>query len=168
MEEQTKYNRSGIIKARIFAIVVLMLSSSLAISAFKSLGREFDGMVMHKETTSGFIQKNYDLFLNQNYKSDEHKQITNNDALTVLMGNFDDYTRVGVSKFAYQDAEPSMLIKKKQGSPIIVLNGTNYIDQGLFWAFISLLGMFISNLIYKQTLIKLPEADENKNEDLEI
>ena len=168
MDEQTKYNRSGIIKSRIFAIVVLMLSCSLAISAFKSLGREFDGMIMSKETTSGFIQKNYDLFLNQNYKSDAHKEITNSDALTVLMGHFDDFTRVGVSRFAYQDAEPSMLIKKKQGSPIIVINGINYIDQGLFWAFISLFGMIISNLIYKQTLLKLPDTDENKSEDLDI
>ena len=61
-----------------------------------------------------------------------------------------------------------MLIKKKKGSPIIVLDGTNYIDRGLFWAIISIFGMIIANLIYKQTLIKLPDADENKNEDLDI
>ena len=168
MEQETKYNRLGKIKARIFALVLLMLSCSLAITAFKSLNRRFDGIIIHKEVRSGFIQKNYDLYLNENYKSTEKIEISNNDAIKILTENFDDYSKVGVSYFAFQDAEPMMSISKKQGSPLITLNGITYIDQGLFWIFISLFGVAISYAIYKQTNVKFKDSRPEESEDIEI
>ena len=63
MEERTKINRSGKIKSRIFALILLVLSCSLALVSFKSLNRSFEGMVMHKAINNGFIQKKYDLYI---------------------------------------------------------------------------------------------------------
>lgn len=168
MEQETKYNRSGIIKARVFALVVLMLSCSLAITSYKSLSRQFDGIVMHKEIRAGFIQKRYNLFIDQNYKAGGKIELSNKDAIKILTENIDDLLMVGVSYFAYQDAQPVMSIKKDKGSPIIKINETNYIDQGLFWAFISLFGIIVSYVIYKQTTVNIPDSDTNRTEDLDI
>ena len=61
-----------------------------------------------------------------------------------------------------------MIIKKEKGSPIIKLNGNSFIDQGVFWLALSIIGALISFMIYKQTLKKLPNEDENKINDEEI
>lgn len=171
MLERTKYNPFGKIKSRIFAFILLMLSCSLALVAFKSLGRSFDGLIVHKEIKSGFIQKKYDLYIDQDYKANENQVISNKDVINIFTLNFDDYTKVGVSYFAYEAADKSMIIKKEKNSPIINLNGERFIDQGLFWGILSIIGMLISYLIYKQTLIKFSESndDENKiNEEIEL
>lgn len=163
MEERTQYNRSGKIKSRVFALILLMLSCSLAIVAYKSLRREFDGIIIEKETKSGFITKRYNLLIYADSKNLNHIEVLN-----ILQGNYADLQTVGISKFAYNDAMTSERIRKRSGSPIITIGNTTYIDQGLFWIAISILGMLISNLIYRQTLIKLPDTDKNKTEDLEI
>ena len=171
MVERTKYNPFGKIKSRIFAFILLMLSCSLALSAFKSLGRSFDGLIVYKEIKSGFIQKNYDLYIDKDYKVNENQEISNKDVINIFSLNFDDYTKVGVSYFAYEAAEKSLIIKKEKNSPLIELNGEKFIDQGVFWGILSIIGMFISYLIYKQTLIKFSESneDENKlNEEIEL
>ena len=111
------------------------------------------------------------MFIDQDYKSNVNQTISNKDVINIFTLNFDDYTKVGVSYFAYEAAEKSMIIKKEKNSPIIRLNGEKFIDQGLFWGILSIIGMFISFLIYKQTLIKFSESndDENKiNEEIEL
>ncbi|MBP5468494.1 MAG: hypothetical protein J6Z11_04545, partial [Candidatus Riflebacteria bacterium] len=76
-----------------------------------------------------------------------------------------DYTMIGVSYFVYVQADKSMIIKKEKNSPVIYLNNEKFIDKGLVWGIISILGMIISFLIYKQTLIKLPNEDSNKTDE---
>ncbi len=168
MEERTKINRSGKIKSRIFALILLVLSCSLALVSFKSLNRSFEGMVMHKAINNGFIQKKYDLYINQDYEANKKQDIARQDIINVLVENYNDYTKVGVSYFAYEEAEKLMIIKKEKGSPIIKLNGNSFIDQGVFWLALSIIGALISFMIYKQTLKKLPNEDENKIIDEEI
>lgn len=163
MKEEVKHNPSGKIKSKIFALVVLALSLSLGRTAIKSLARSFDGMIMHKEIHSGFIQKKYDLYINTDYQKTSNPEITNKDAINVLLENFDDYVKVGVSYFAYQEAAPTMVITKKSYSPIIALNGANFIDQGLFWLFMSFMGGIISVVIYRQTLTEKRNQDSGHN-----
>ena len=167
MKEKIAYNRSGKIKSRIFAIILVVLSCSLALSAYKSLTRSFDGKIVYKKIQNGFIKNNYDLYIDQEYKSSSSKDLSNQDIMNVLIENLSDYTKIGVSYFTFEDAEISMIVQKQKGSPIIILNGESFIDQGLYWLFISLLGIIISIIIYKHTLIKLPNVHYN-NEDEEI
>ena len=168
MTDNSKRNPFGKIKTRVFALILLMLSCSLALSAIKSLGRSFDGMIMHKEIHSGFIQKNYDLYINQDYKDYKKEEITTQDIINVFVENFDYYTKVGVSYFAYEEAEKAMIITKSKGSPIFTLNGATFIDQGVFWLILSFLGVIISILIYKQTISKINNTNINRAEDEEL
>ena len=167
MEENLKVNRSGKIKTRIFALILLVLSCSLALVACKSLHRSFDGMIMNKEIHNGFIQKNYDLYINPDYKDNSGQTITRQDIINVLDENYNDYLKVGVSYFAYEEADRLMIIKKEKGSPIIKLNGNTFIDQGVFWLTLSAIGVMISIMIYKQTIKKLSDTNETKNIDEE-
>jgi hypothetical protein len=162
MEEQTKINRFGKIKTRIFALILLGLSCSLALVSFKSLGRTFDGMIMNKEIHNGFIQKNYDLYINPDYKDNIGQTISRQDIINVLDENYNDYLKVGVSYFAYEEAERLMIIKKEKGSPIIKINGNTFIDQGVFWLTLSAIGVMISIMIYKQTIKNLSNSTETK------
>ena len=167
MEENLKVNRSGKIKTRIFALILLVLSCSLALVACKSLNRSFDGMIMNKEIHNGFIQKNYELYINPDYKDNSGQTITRQDIINVLDENYNDYLKVGVSYFAYEEADRLMIIKKEKGSPIIKLNGNTFIDQGVFWLTLSAIGVMISIMIYKQTIKKLSDTNETKNIDEE-
>ena len=45
----TKINKTGFVKARAFALILLILSCSLALSSYRSLRREFNGTVFKKE-----------------------------------------------------------------------------------------------------------------------
>ncbi len=163
-EEKTRYNRSGKIKSRLFALILLMLSCSLCIVALKSLGREFKGMIVQKEVGSGFIpHKRYNLHIIENYQN-----IERNDIIALLMDSEATTERVGVSRFAYNEAEPSLIISKKEYSPIITIGDSKFIDQGLFWLFLSILGFAISFIIYLQTVKELKDADKNRSEDLDI
>ena len=162
MEENLKVNRSGKIKTRIFALILLVLSCSLALVACKSLNRSFDGMIMNKEIHNGFIQKNYDLYINPDYKDNIGQTISRQDIINVLDENYNDYLKVGVSYFAYEEAERLMIIKKEKGSPIIKINGNTFIDQGVFWLTLSAIGVMISIMIYKQTIKNLSNSTETK------
>ena len=167
MKEQTSINRFGKIKSRIFAIILLGLSCSLALVAFKSLNRSFDGIIMNKEIHNGFIQNNYDLYINPNYKDNSDQTISKQDILNVFVGNYNDYFKVGVSYFAYEEADRLMVIKKEKYSPIIKLNENTFIDQGVFWLTLSIIGVIISIMIYKQTLKKYSNNTDTKTFDEE-
>lgn len=167
MEESKNVNRSGKIKSRIFALILLVLSCSLALVACKSLNRSFDGMIMNKEIHNGFIQNNYDLYINPDYKDNSEQTISRQDIINVLDENFNDYLKVGVSYFAYEEADRLMIIKKDKGSPIIKLNENSFIDQGVFWMALSVIGAIISILIYKQTIKNQSDTVETKTIDEE-
>ena len=167
MEESIKVNRSGKIKSRIFALILLVLSCSLALVACKSLNRSFDGMIMNKEIHNGFIQNNYDLYINPDYKDNSAQTISKQDIMNVLVENYNDYLKVGVSYFAYEEADRLMIIKKAKGSPLIKLNENTFIDQGVFWMALSVIGAIISIMIYKQTLKKQSDTVETKTLDEE-
>ena len=167
MKEQTRINRFGKIKSRIFALILLGLSCSLALVACKSLNRSFDGMIMNKEIHNGFIQNNYDLYINPDYKDNAAQTISNKDIMNVLVENYNDYLKVGVSYYAYEEAERLMIIKKEKGSPIIKLNENSFIDQGVFWLALSAIGAIISIMIYKQTIKNLSDTELTKTIDEE-
>ena len=167
MEESKNVNRSGKIKSRIFALILLVLSCSLALVACKSLNRSFDGMIMNKEIHNGFIQNNYDLYINPDYKDNSAQTISKQDIMNVLVENYNDYLKVGVSYFAYEEADRLMIIKKAKGSPIIKLNENSFIDQGVFWMALSVIGVIISIMIYKQTLKNQSDTVETKTIDEE-
>lgn len=167
MEESIIVNRSGKIKSRVFALILLVLSCSLALVACKSLNRSFDGMIMNKEIHNGFIQKNYDLYINPDYKDNSSQTISRQDIINVLDENYNDYLKVGVSYFAYEEAERLMIIKKAKGSPIIKLNENTFIDQGVFWMALSIIGVIISIMIYKQTIKNQSDAVVTKTVDEE-
>ncbi len=164
MSDKVKYNKFGKIKSRAFAFILLMLSCSLGLTAFRSLGRSFNGLVVHKEIHNGFIQNNYDLYIEQNDLNNSKVEISNKDVINILALKLDDYTKIGVSYFVYEAAEKSMIVKKIKNSPIIDLNGETYIDQGLFWGIMSLIGIILSILIYRQTLIVVANQIEDENE----
>lgn len=155
--------RAGKIKIRVFALLLLLVSCSFVISSYRSLGREFSGVVIRKSASSGALSTQYQLFLMP--MSDElnpellHKAFT--DTTFPLQ-------RVGVSAVVYEQAQNLENINKKSMSFTITVGDLQLIDLGLFWFLQGFAGILISIWMYSQTLAKRENGQPDSVEDLEI
>jgi len=155
--------RAGKIKTRIFALMLLLVSCSFMISSYRSLSREFSGVVIRKSALSGALSTQYQLFL-----------LPINDELDpeILHKAFTDIDyplqRVGVSAVAYEQAQNLESVNKKSMSFTIKVGDSQLIDLGLFWFLLGFAGILISIWMHSQTLIRKEDGQPYPGEDLEI
>jgi len=133
------YNRSGKIKTRVFALMLLMLSCGMIISAARSLGREFSGTMIRKLSTPGITSTQYHLFL-----------------LPAEVA------------LAYAEAQELEFVEKKAYSFMIKVADSNCIDLGLFWLLMGIAGICGSVWMYLQTMKPGPESEKYQPEELDI
>lgn len=156
-------SRAGKIKTRVFALLLLMLSSGMVISAFRSMGREFSGTVIRKTATPGITSTQYHLFLLPT------SETTNSETVLKALANPEQpLHRVGVSAVAYAEAQELVTVEKKSYSFIITVAGSKRIDLGLVWLLLGFAGVCGSFWMYLQTLQPKSIADKYQPEELDI
>jgi len=156
-------DRSGKIKTRIFALLLLLVSCSFLISSYRSLAREFSGAVIRKSAFNGALSTQYQLFLLP--LNDELNPEILNRALTDI--NYP-LQRVGVSAVVYEQAQNLENIEKKTMSFTISVGDSKFIDLGLFWFLQGFAGILISIWMHLQTLAKKESEQPFPGEDLDI
>jgi hypothetical protein len=161
--------RAGKIKIRIFALLLLILSCGIMISAYRSLSREFSGIVVKKQSSPGFSSNNYWLYLAAEPLTLNSSDTTLLDSLLSEQGfeNSSALNRVGVSSVVYEESSELTIVKKKSMSPFINVQNSSHIDLGINWLLMSLAGIFLSIWMYRQTL-KSRNNEKYESEDLEI
>ncbi|NLM17072.1 MAG: hypothetical protein GX221_05075 [Candidatus Riflebacteria bacterium] len=120
------------------SILLLLLSSALAVKAFKSVRREFSGIIVQKSEVQGFITSAYDLYvvpeLPQNISSEEN--------LFALLKI--EPSRHGVSKIAFFRAGVGDFLQKQRWSIFVRINGERFTDNGVYWFILALVGIFVA------------------------
>ncbi len=155
--------RSGKIKARIFALILLIFSCSMIISAYRSLSRSFSGLVIRKTATAGFGLTQYHLFLLPAHKASDTEFLTK-----VLSDATFPLQMVGVSAFVYERAQQLENVEKKGLSFFIAVENTDFIDLGLFWLLLGLSGIAIAIWMHLQTLARSINQQPSPGEELSI
>jgi len=155
-------NRSGKIKTRIFALILLMLSCSMLISAFRSVGREFSGIVVKRTTSPGIISTQYYLHLRPDSAS-----LSQNEVIDTLTERDQPSQRYGVSAIVYEQAQLFEKVSKSSFSFFISVSGENFFDLGLLWLLMGLAGIVIAMAMHFQTLDKRVDPRYH-SEDLDI
>ncbi len=162
MSEQD-FKRSGKIKTRVFALMLLMLSCGLLISAARSLGREFSGTMIRKTSTPGITSTQYHLFLLPTSVASSSESI-----LDALAHPELPLQRVGVSALAYAEAQELEFIEKKPYSFMIEVAGSKCLDLGLFWLLMGIAGSCGAVWMYLQTMKPGPESEKYQPEELDF
>lgn len=156
--------RSGKIKIRLFALMLLIISCSFVLSGFRSLNREFEGTVIKKHQLPGVISNQYQLSLvGSDFFGEE--QWTEIITKAILLED-SDFNKVGVSSFIFEESEPLSQVSKSSLSPFVLVNGVRFIDLGVQWLFMGAGGTILSFWMYLQTLQKVTRPE--KSEDLEF
>jgi hypothetical protein len=145
-----KINPNGVVKARIFALLLLLLSTSLILSAHKSLGRYFNGTLFKKEKIDNFYTTGYILYL---MPPGVDETSFAEEIIGVLSEQKPKLHRVGVSSFVYEAASELVRVSKLEYSPFIFVGQERYFDKGIFWTIWALLGIYCSIMMYHQTLL---------------
>lgn len=161
--------RAGKIKIRIFALLLLILSCGIIISAYRSLSREFSGIVVKKVISPGFSSNNYWLYLAREPLTLNSSDTTLLDALLSEQG-FEISSalhRVGVSSVVFEESSELTIVSKESMSPFINVQSGSHIDLGINWLLMGLAGIFLSIWMYRQTL-KTRKNRKYESEDLEI
>lgn len=143
----TKINKTGFVKARAFALILLILSCSLALSSYRSLRREFNGTVFKKEKIDSFMTTDYLLYLIPVTRLSKSEEI-----ITLLSEQKQTLHKVGVSALVFEAANDLQRIEKASFSVFISVGSDKYFDKGLFWLIWAVLGIACSFLMYFQTL----------------
>lgn len=139
---------SGKIKIRLFAIVLLGISISGMISSYRSISREFSGIIVNKKSDTGFLSERFWLYIIPQDKSENIPHDMN-----LLLEKQTPGLRVGVSGVLYQSARISYKVFKKRFSPFVFLNSERHIDLGIVWILLSMAAAIISFVMYYQTVI---------------
>lgn len=138
-------NKAGKIKIRIFAILLLGLSVSGLLSAYRSISREFHGIVLKKHSTAN----RYWLELFPTSKDTTFP--LDNEQIVLALTNKITGTRVGVSSVVYKQIRSADTVSKLRFSQYVTIDDERYIDLGVMWFIYSVIGIIISFLMYKQT-----------------
>jgi hypothetical protein len=145
-----KINRNGVIKARIFALLLLLISTSLILSAHKSLRRHFTGTLFKKEKIDNFYTTGYILYLMPRGVDETSFA---EEIIGVLSEHQPKLHRVGVSSFVYEATSELERVSKLEYSPFIFVGQERYFDKGIFWTIWAMLGIYCSIMMYHQTLL---------------
>jgi hypothetical protein len=147
----------------------MILSISLIISAFRSLSREFNGVLIKKSMSSAIVSSEYWLYL----LPPEHLNIMGGEegltrALAIDEGKQLNLHRVGVSEVVYTQAQKLYTIEKESFSPFIVVQSQSFIDLGVNWFFFGIAGILLSIWMYRQTLKQPTPSNKYESEEIEL
>ncbi|MGM0598923.1 MAG: hypothetical protein ACQETH_03790 [Candidatus Rifleibacteriota bacterium] len=147
----------------------MILSIGLIISAFRSLSREFNGILIKKSMSTAIVSSEYWLYL----LSPEQLTIMGGEdelteALAIDNGSNLDLNRVGVSEIVYTQAQKLFNIKKKAFSPFILVQSQSFIDLGVNWFLFGIAGILLSMWMYRQTLKKPTPSNKYESEEIEL
>ena len=155
--------RSGKIKIRVFALMLLALSTSMCISAYKSMSRSFSGIVVNKSTAAGITSDRYWLSLSP---MAEIEPLSPGDRITMaIQGKLQGHL-IGVSEMVHEQASLMENVSKERFSPFIKVGTEKFIDLGLNWLILGIFGILGSLFMYKQTLVPLPNSPETEEIEL--
>lgn len=155
--------RSGKIKTRIFALLLLILACGMMISAFRSLGREFSGTMIRKSSDPGITSTQYHLFL-----LPANMSASSTSVLEALANPNQTLQRVGVSSLAYAEAQELESVEKSAYSLMIKIGESKFLDLGLFWMLMGIAGLCGAIWMYQQTLKPGPPSEKYQPEELDI
>ena len=157
-------SKSGKIKTRIFAFILLVLSLSLLLTSYKSLNREFKGIIVKKSSSSGLTKTHYWLSI----LPEDMINASDTEAILNALSANNSPQRIGVSEIVHTEARPFNLVSKKRLSPFILLGETKHIDLGVLWFIFGLAGITGSFAMYYQTLKKGNQSQKYETEELEF
>ena len=155
--------RAGKIKTRIFAMILLILSCSMLLSAGRSLGREFSGTVIRKSQNQGIALTQYYLHI-----MPDSPDVTPESLIKALSDEETPLQRIGVSSVVYVESEILGRVSKNTSALNIAVNDNLFIDLGVFWMIMAIAGIAIAFWMYGQTLKPHSIADKYQPEDLDI
>jgi len=118
------------------------------ISSYRSISREFSGIIVNKKSNTGFLSERFWLYIIPQEQSENIPQVMDS-----LLEKQSPGLRVGVSGVLYQSARISYKVLKKRFSPFIFLNSDRHIDLGIVWILLSIAAAIISFVMYYQTII---------------
>ena len=136
---------SGRIRVQAVAIIMLGLSVSMVLSAYRSLGREFSGMILGKSSEQGIAPSFWVYITDPELLKDEVAV-----GLSLRGGSTIPKRRVGVSKFVFEKAGVFQRISKASFSPFIKLDEETHLDLGLQWMTWGVFGIVASFFIFFQ------------------
>ena len=138
-------------------------------SAFRSLGREFDGVLIKKSISSAIVSSEYWLYL---LPSDQLNIMGGEEglteSLTIDKENQLNLNRVGVSEIVYTQAQKLFKIEKKAFSPFILVQSQSFIDLGINWFLFGIAGILLSIWMYWQTLKTPRPSEKYESEEIEL
>ena len=124
-----------------------MLSCSMLIAAYRSISREFSGMVVKRTTTVGVTSNQYFLHLKSDLSNLSRAEIIN-----TLTENARSAQRFGVSAVVYEKAQLFEHVAKNSFSFFISVGGEYFFDLGLLWMLMGFGGLAISLFMHYQTM----------------
>jgi len=119
----------------------------MLIAAFRSLNRDFRGIVVKRTVTSGVISNQYYLHL----KTDS-QDLSQDVVINTLIEKEQPSHHYGVSAFVYERAQLFEIVSKRSLSFSIHVGGEKFFDLGLLWLMMSLAGIAIAITMHYQTL----------------
>ncbi|MDN5280473.1 MAG: hypothetical protein PWR01_4438 [Clostridiales bacterium] len=146
----------------------------MLISAFRSLGREFSGIVVRKNSSQGVTSTQYWLFLipESEIETRSGSEAIINALIDDPQSNLSDtdllYQRVGVSSVVYTEAQNLTKVEKNAFSPFISVQSRTFIDLGINWFIFGLAGILLSVWMYLQTLKRPPPSGKYEPEEIEL
>jgi len=136
--------RSGKITPQVVALVVLVFSVSLTISAYRSLRREFSGVVVAKSYDAGFSNA-YWIYL----VPPEFIQAATSTAGLDEIFSRAPRRRVGVSRIVHDGSRELQTISKEAFSPFVFVETDRYLDLGTQWALWGIIGVASSIFTFR-------------------
>ena len=154
--------RAGKIRVQMVAIILLGISISFILSAYRSLSRDFDGVVINKSLDIGFSKTCW-LFL-------VPKEVLgiasdSSEIITTLKGE-KPARRVGVSGIIYDQVRLLQRVTKSSYSPFIYIEDERHLDLGIQWFLWGFFGIIAAIFAYRRgepefDLIPLPTTQDS-------
>lgn len=134
----------------------------MLIAAYRSLGREFSGIVVKRTISLGITSNQYHLHLFANDGNLSREAI-----IAVLTDSTQLAKRYGVSAIVYEQAQLYESVSKESFSFFIDVSGEKYLDLGLYWMLLGLAGIVVAVVMHIQTLRTRPGA-RYMSEDIDV
>lgn len=158
--------RGGHIKARLIALILLVIGVSLLLSAYRSLSRTFSGLVVNRQEDV-HLSRAFWVFLAAPHLAGE--TATGSGHIMHLLRDDIPSRRVGVSRVVFQNADFFEKMEKEAFSPFITVGEDRFLDLGLQWLVWGLISLVAACFAYHQASTGLahPPTEEVSPFDLE-
>ena len=158
--------RRGKISLQIIGILLLGLSVSFFLSAWRSLGRSFDGFIVRKAMDSEFSHA-YWVYLVPIPETGNNPAGVAEFLRTIRADT--PGRRVGVSSMLFEEARVGQRLVKGSFSPFLFLEETRFLDLGIQWGLIGLGCLLVAATLAWQLKQGSPSSvpDEDLPEELD-